>query len=82
MQSLLLIPAYFLAGLGTDYLVAKYYMYLSSRQRVRASGLAVAIDFLGYAITMTLVLNRDFVSAFSFALGTGVGTFLALGGKR
>jgi len=81
-MSLLLIPAYFLAGLLTDFLVAHYYQYLSSRQRARASGLAVAIDFLGYAITMTLVLNRDFVSAFSFALGTGVGTFLALGGKR
>jgi len=80
--NLLLAPVYFLAGLLTDYLVAHYYLYLSSRQRVRASGLAVAIDFLGYAITMTLVLNRDFVSAFSFAVGTGVGTYLALGNKR
>jgi hypothetical protein len=78
----LLIPAYFLAGLVTDFLIAHYYRYLSSRQRVRASGLAVAIDFLGYAITMTLVLNRDFVSAMAFALGTGAGTFLALGSKK
>ena len=81
-MNLLLIPVYFLAGLLTDFLVAHYYLFLSSRQRVRASGLAVAIDFLGYAITMTLVLNRDFVSAFAFALGTGVGTFLALGRKK
>jgi hypothetical protein len=81
-MNLLLIPAYFLAGLLTDFLVAHYYLFLSSRQRVRASGLAVAIDFLGYAITMTLVLNRDFVSALAFACGTGLGTFLALGHKK
>jgi hypothetical protein len=81
-MGILLAGAYFLAGLVTDFLVANYYLFLSSRQRVRASGLAVAIDFLGYAITMTLVLNRDFASAFAFALGTGVGTFLALGRKK
>ena len=81
-MNLLLIPAYFLAGLLTDFLVAHYYLFLSSRQRVKASGLAVAIDFLGYAITMTLVLNRDFVSALAFAIGTGVGTFCALGRKK
>ena len=82
MSPLLLVPAYFLAGLLTDFLVAHYYLFLSSRQRVKASGLAVAIDFLGYAITMTLVLNRDFVSALAFAIGTGVGTFCALGRKK
>ena len=82
MSPLLLVPAYFLAGLLTDFLVAHYYLFLSSRQRVKASGLAVAIDFLGYAITMTLVLNRDFVSALAFAIGTGVGTFCALGRKH
>ena len=81
-MNLLLIPAYFLAGLLTDFLVAHYYLFLSSRQRVKASGLAVAIDFLGYVITMTLVLNRDFVSALAFAIGTGVGTFCALGRKH
>ena len=76
-----LLFVYFAAGLGTDYLVATYYLYLSSRQRAKASVLAVAIDFTGYAITMVLVLNKNFWGALSFALGTGLGTWLAIGKK-
>lgn len=78
-----LFLAYFAAGLVTDYLVARYYLFLSSRQRVQASALAVAIDFFGFMVTMLLVLNRDIPSAVAFALGTGVGTYVALGrGKK
>ena len=77
-----LFLAYFAAGLVSDFLIANYYLFLSSRQRVKASALAVAIDFFGFIVTMFLVLNRDYPSAIAFALGTGAGTFVALGKKK
>lgn len=81
MSPILLAPIYFAVGLSSDFLIAKYYLCLSRRHRARASGLAVAIDLLGYIVTATLVLNRDFPSAIAFALGTGAGTWLALSKK-
>ena len=80
-MSLLLCALYFVAGVLHDYLVAKYYLYLSSHQRARAVIFTVLIDFFGYAITIFLVLDRNFVGAFSFALGTGLGTWVAMGKK-
>ena len=80
MNPLLLV--YFAAGLGTDYLVATYYLYLSSHQRAKASALAVAIDLFGFTITMFLVLGKNWTGAFCFALGTGLGTWLAMGRNK
>ena len=76
------ILLYFAAGFLNDFLVAKYYLCLSSHQRGRAAGLTVIIDFYGYAIMMLLVLNRNFLGAFSFALGTGLGTWVAMGKNK
>jgi hypothetical protein len=70
---------YFAAGFLNDFLVAKYYLYLSSHQRVRAAIFTVLIDFFGYTIMAFLILNRNFLGAFSFALGTGLGTWVAMG---
>jgi len=82
-MNLLLVVGYFAAGVLNDFLVAKYYLYLSSHQRARASIFTVIIDFYGYAIMMFLVIDRNFLGAFSFALGTGLGTWIAMGkGKR
>ena len=76
------ILLYFAAGCLHDFLVAKYYLYLSSHQRMRAVMFTVLVDFFGYAITIFLVLNKNFLGAFSFALGTGLGTFVAMGKKK
>lgn len=73
------ILLYFAAGCLHDYLVAKYFLYLSSHQRGRAVIFTVIIDFYGYAIMMFLILDKNFLGAFSFALGTGLGTFVAMG---
>jgi hypothetical protein len=73
---------YFAAGFSHDFLVAKYYLYLSSHQRARASIFTVIIDFYGYAIMMVLVMDKNFAGAFSFALGTGLGTWVAMGKKK
>jgi hypothetical protein len=42
----------------------------------------VIIDFYGYAIMMVLVMDKNFAGAFSFALGTGLGTWVAMGKKK
>ena len=76
------ILLYFVAGCLHDFLVAKYYLYLSSHQRTRAVTFTVLLDFFGYVITIFLVLNKNFLGAFSFALGTGLGTFVAMGKKK
>jgi hypothetical protein len=76
------ILLYFAAGCSHDYLVAKYYLYLSSHQRVRAAVFTVLIDFFGYAIMMVLVMDKNFAGALSFALGTGLGTWVAMGKKK
>jgi hypothetical protein len=76
------ILLYFAAGCSHDFLVAKYYLYLSSHQRVRAAVFTVLIDFFGYAIMMVLVMDKNFVGALSFALGTGLGTWVAMGKKK
>ena len=81
-MSLLLIVGYFAAGVLNDYLVAKYYLYLSSHQRGRASIFTVITDFYGYAIMMLLVMDKNFWGAFSFALGTGLGTWVAMGKNK
>jgi len=80
-QAAAILP-YFAAGFLNDFLVAKYYLYLSSHQRAGASGLAVLIEFYGYVIMALLVLNKNFLGAFSFALGTGLGTWVAMGKKK
>lgn len=82
LVGLVTVLLYLAAGFFTDFLVAKYYLCLSSRQRVRASLFAVVIDFSGYLITMVLVMNKNFLGAFSFALGTGIGTWVALKEKK
>ena len=81
-MSLLPIVGYFAAGVLHDYLVAKYYLYLSSHQRARAVLFTVLIDFFGYAITIFLVFQKNFLGAFSFALGTGLGTWVAMGKRH
>ena len=76
------ILLYFAAGFLNDFLVAKYFLYLSNHLRVRASGLAVLIEFYGYGITALLVLSKNYLGAFSFALGTGLGTWVAMGKQK
>jgi hypothetical protein len=81
-MNLLSLGAYFAAGVLHDFLVAKYYLYLSSHQRGRAVIFTVLIDFFGYAITIFLVFQQDFLGALSFALGTGLGTWVAMGKQK
>jgi hypothetical protein len=42
----------------------------------------VLIEFYGYGITALLVLSKNYLGAFSFALGTGLGTWVAMGKKK
>ena len=76
------ILLYFAAGFLNDFLIAKYYLYLSSHRRAAASGLAVLIECYGYGIMLLLVLSKNFLGAFSFALGTGLGTWVAMGTRK
>jgi hypothetical protein len=82
LVSLAILPVYFGAGFLTDFLVAKYYLCLSSHQRAKASALAVVIDFWGFIVTATLVLGENYAGALMFAIGTGAGTWVAMGKQR
>jgi hypothetical protein len=82
MNLLLSVLLYFVAGFATDFLVTKYYLCLSRRQRVGASALAVVIDFWQYIIAMMLILDKNIPGAVGFAIGTGVGTWVAVGKKH
>jgi hypothetical protein len=78
-MSLLLIAGYFAAGFFSDLLAANYILALSRRQRGRAPLLAFVIDIFGYAISATLILGKNIPGAISFAFGTSLGTWVAMG---
>ena len=77
-----MILLYFAAGFLSDFLVANYFLFLSTRKRGPASLLSFAIDIFGYAIAATLILDRNILGAISFALGTSLGTWVAMGKKK
>jgi hypothetical protein len=81
-MNLLLIVAYFAAGFFSDLLAANYILALSRRQRGRAPLLAFAIDIFGYAISATLILGKNIPGAISFAFGTSLGTWVAMGKNK
>ena len=66
----------------SDFLAANYILALSKRNRSLAPVLAFAIDIFGYVILATLVLDRNILGAISFALGTSLGTWIAMGKKQ
>jgi hypothetical protein len=76
------ILLYFAAGCLNDFLVAKYFLFLSTRKRGPASLLSFGIDIFGYAIAATLILDRNILGAISFAFGTSLGTWVAMGKKK
>ena len=82
MSLLLLAPVYFVAGFLSDFLVAKYFLAFMKRRRGRASFLAGVIELFGYAITATLVLTENIPGAVSLALGTSLGTWVAMGKNK
>ena len=77
-----MILLYFAAGFLSDFLVASYLLAFLKRKRGRASLLTFTIDIFGYAVTATLVLTKNIPGAVSFALGTALGTWVAMGKKK
>lgn len=78
MALLLKLLVYFVVGVVGDWIVARYYLHLSSGRRVKASVFSSAISYFDFIISLTLIVNQDWLSAGGFAIGTGVGTFLAM----
>lgn len=70
---------YFLAGVGGDYLIARYYLAMSRSARFSASGLAVVITLFNFYVLGRIVVNENVPLQIAFALGTGIGTLLAFG---
>jgi multidrug transporter EmrE-like cation transporter len=73
---------YFLAGVGGDFLIAKYYLCMSRRSRFSASGLAIVITLFNFYVLGRIVVNENVPLQIAFALGTGIGTLLAFGKRR
>lgn len=70
---------YFLAGAGSDFLIARYYLAMSRSARFSASGLAVVITLFNFYVIGRIVVNENFALQIAFALGTGIGTLVAFG---
>jgi multidrug transporter EmrE-like cation transporter len=68
---------YFLAGVGGDFLIARYYLAMSRRSRFSASGLAIVITLFNFYVLGRIVVNENVPLQIAFALGTGIGTLLA-----
>jgi multidrug transporter EmrE-like cation transporter len=68
---------YFLAGVGGDFLIAKYYICMSRSARFSASGLAIVITLFNFYVLGRIVVNENVPLQIAFALGTGIGTLLA-----
>lgn len=81
-MSPLLWPMFFLAGLVEDWLITRYYQSVSSGRREVASGLSFIISLYNFGISLILIVNQDWISAAFLAVGTGLGTFLAMKKKE
>jgi len=82
MSLLLKWQAYLAVGLVGDWMIARYYLHLSSGRRGRASVFSSAISYFDFIISLTLIVNRDWTSAAFFAVGTGLGTWVAMKKNR
>ena len=69
---------YFVAGVIMDAIIALYYLALSSRRAFTASALASIITIATYLILEHLIISREYGLILAYAIGTGVGTYLAL----
>jgi uncharacterized protein YebE (UPF0316 family) len=71
---------YFLLGVVQDFLIAKYYLALSRRLVIVASSLGALITGLTFVVIDLSFGRADRIVA--YAVGTGVGTMLALRGRK
>jgi len=70
---------YFLAGVVTDFIIARYCLAVARRARYAASSLAMIITLFNFFILSRIVVRENVPLQIAFALGTGLGTFLAVG---
>lgn len=78
MSHPLLWPVFLAAGLIEDWLITRYYQSVSSGRRKVASGLSSIISLYNFGISLVLIVNQDWISAAFLAVGTGLGTYLAM----
>jgi multidrug transporter EmrE-like cation transporter len=72
---------YFFAGVGGDFLIARYFIAMSRSARFSASGLSMVITFFNFYVLGRIVVNENVPLQIAFALGTGIGTLLAFRGR-
>jgi len=75
----LLWPVFLGAGLIEDWLITRYYQSVSSGRRGPAASLSFIISLYNFGISLVLIVNQDWISAAFLAVGTGLGTYLAMG---
>lgn len=80
-MNLLLPPAFLFAGLVEDWFITRYYLCVSSGRRGRASVLSFVISLYNFGISLFLIVRKDWGSAAALAVGTGLGTWLAMAQK-
>jgi len=82
-MNLLLIVAYFAAGLGREFLVVSYYRQIARARAYSASGLAGGIELFDFLVLATIIQSGwspPLIAA--YVIGTMIGTFVAIKKKR
>ena len=74
----ILWPAFLFAGLMEDWFITRYYQCVSSGRRGRAASLSFVISLYNFTLSLILIVNKDVASATALAVGTGLGTWLAM----
>jgi hypothetical protein len=73
---------YFSIGVIQDYLIAKYYLALSRRLVWTASILAAIITLVTVKIFANVITSNETLLMVAYAIGTGTGCFLGIGGRK
>jgi hypothetical protein len=80
----LIVRLIFFLGIGIldDILVVLYYTAIQKKYRFRASILAFVLPAIGGLLTYNAIETRNPWLLIAYAIGNGVGTYTACGGKK
>ncbi len=73
---------YFFVGLVRDWLATMYYRCVSREWAGSASIISGALTLFDIAIVAVVILSRAWLNIVAYAIGTGVGTYIAMKNTR
>lgn len=79
MDVIAAVALYLTVGIAQDWVIAKYYISLTSGRTFLAPVLAVLITVLTVAVFDSLITSHSPILILAYGLGTGVGTRFGMG---